>query len=631
MSVVRLIRSGLFCLLALISIVAEASHDCLSKDPAAGIINPFCQQTSLRGLWWGIPGKLVPPQKIDQYQGDTVALEVPGYWSKEQVGVNNDYPRGFVTLWAEIELSDKALQGERLALWPGRHNTAVRIYVTDGRGAWVKAYDNLSVYVPESDTVIETLPPAGIAGLLHSGASFQLPRLYPGARVVLQLYDDDYRTGGVAQPPQLGLSDELHRNLMHRWSWHILFLGASLLVAIYAASQAYFSSRRRSMHLFMVVMSLGAGVRLLVTGNVLAYMFPSLTVTHHFYFAWVSFLGLLGVFVGGQVFMLPRIFRRHSILKKILLLCSAAPILLLALIPVFSVHEFLLLGHVLRVVYIVIALFYTAFLTWQVWLKPEGQWIQLLGVIVILLGGTSDAYLYSLNVDPYIELFAVAMFVFVASQAMYFGWGYMRLLGRERGLSLRLQELNESLEGQVRRRTQDLQAANARLARAATTDVLTDLPNRRAFEENIEKEVVRAKRNGQNLCFAIADVDWFKSVNDRYGHDFGDKVLRALAGYLRSRLRRTDFVARIGGEEFAIILPATDSESARVLLTQLCEGMSQLTFPAVEGYRVSISIGCAQWSVEYPIDDLYRAADRALYQAKQSGRGRVEMALLSEG
>lgn len=621
----RLLKWALIGLVGLWSVSVNAVDNCVLNAPAPGLIDPDCQETSLRGVWWAIPGQLIPPALIQEFQDDAISLEVPSYWPEAKVKVGTGYPRGLITLWTELKLSGENASGEDLALWPGRQSTAMRVYVDNGRGSWIKAYDNLSVFIKESVHPIQTLPEAGIAGLLHSGSSFQLPKLYSGSRVILQLYVDDYRTGGIAQPPQIGLRDELYRNIIHRSSWHLLFLGACLLVTLFAAFQACFSSYRRSTHLFLMVMSLGAGLRLLVTGSLLAYLFPNLTVNHHFYLAWTSFLSLLGIVVGAQVFMLPGLFRRYVVLKKLLLVLCIIPIFLVALIPFLSMHEFLLVGHVLRVFYVLSAAFYTLFLIWQVWLKPKGQRLQLLGVMMILISGSYDAYLYAQNIDPYIELFTVGMFLFITSQAMYFGWEHIRLLRREQRLTLSLQNLNESLERQVRHRTSDLQTANERLSLAATTDVLTDLPNRRAFDAALESAIQRARSDNQTLCLAIVDVDWFKSVNDRYGHDVGDKVLQVLAVYLRKSLRESDFVARIGGEEFAVIMPQSDITLADTLLNQLCTGVTSILIEEAKDYQLSISIGCAKWHSVLSIDELYKLSDQALYQAKNKGRGRVEI------
>ncbi|MCV6627036.1 MAG: GGDEF domain-containing protein, partial [Cellvibrionaceae bacterium] len=446
----------------------------------------------------------------------------------------------------------------------------------------------------------------------------------------------------IAQAPELGKTETLHQNILQRWFLHVLFLGASLVVTIYSLTRALLSSKLRTLHIFMVFMSIGAGLRLIITGNLLPYLAADLTVNHQFYWSWVTFLGLLGVFVGGQPVIVPKVFASRPNLKRLFILMAYLPLLLVCLIPLLSLHTFLLSGHLLRLVYISVAIVYTVFLAIEVWRRPRGQWLQLVGTIVILVAGVSDSVVYASNRDPYIEAFAMAMFFFIVSQAIYFGWGHIRLLDRTQNLSSDLRELNANLEGQVLQRTRDLEKVNARLELAATTDVLTGLPNRRAFELEIEKEMGRAQRNPEPLCLAIVDADWFKLVNDRYGHDFGDTVLQQLAHCLRDSLRKTDFVARIGGEEFAIVLPGADLQAAAGRLAKLCAGVKELSFSQQPSYRLSISIGCAQWQGPVPaapstglepqqlagesIDSLYKRADTALYRAKKDGRGRLELA-----
>lgn len=596
-------------------------------DSPTNAIAPACQQYQLSGKWSGVPGVLIPPKQISlsshDYLDRVAKFIIPGYWDLNSLGISEKEPWAFISLWTEVSLSGELEEGERLALWPGRFQSAYRIYVDDGRGNIVKTYDTLSEFVPESGQPITELPQGRAAGKLMNGAHTQLPKLYPGAKVIIHLYNEDFRTGGASQPPLLGNADILYREMMQRWSWHILFLGACLLVAIYSASQALFSRSRRAMYAFSVVMSLGAGVRLLVTGSLLAYFVPGLTVVSHFYFTWISFLGLLAIFIYGQAHILPEVFESRPKLKTLSVALAVLPILLLLCIPLVDLHQFLLLGHGMRLLYIVLALLYVVFLIYHVIRFPFKQWIPFVGIMLILIGGTSDALYYRRNTDPYIELFAIAMFTFIAVQVMYVGWGYMKLLIREKGLSLRLQELNESLEQQVKSRTHDLQEANKRLALAATTDALTKLPNRRAFDSKIEQELDRAKRDHSELCLAIADADWFKKVNDKYGHDFGDRVLQKMAEFLSQRLRRTDFVARMGGEEFAIILPVTNLLAAQKLMAELCENIKQLKFEGQPDFTVGISIGVAQWQPKESFVGLYQRADKALYNAKHSGRGTV--------
>lgn len=159
----------------------------------------------------------------------------------------------------------------------------------------------------------------------------------------------------------------------------------------------------------------------------------------------------------------------------------------------------------------------------------------------------------------------------------------------------------------------------------ATHDALTELYNRRHFIEMADKEIARAIRHQRPLALCIVDVDLFKPVNDRYGHISGDEVLRQIAGLLRGHARSDDLAARIGGEEFALLLSECDAAAASAFADRLREAVATAVFtPGGEPQRITISIGIAELS---PGRDtrgaLMAAADAALYRAKSGGRNRV--------
>lgn len=159
----------------------------------------------------------------------------------------------------------------------------------------------------------------------------------------------------------------------------------------------------------------------------------------------------------------------------------------------------------------------------------------------------------------------------------------------------------------------------------ATHDALTDLNNRRHFIELADNEIARAIRHSRPLSLCILDVDLFKPVNDRYGHISGDEVLRQIAALLRKHARNDDITARIGGEEFALLLPECDADAARVFAERLREAVAAAVFsPGGEPQHITVSIGIA---VLAPGRDtrpaLMAAADTALYRAKSEGRNRV--------
>src|SRR6266540_3744348 len=161
--------------------------------------------------------------------------------------------------------------------------------------------------------------------------------------------------------------------------------------------------------------------------------------------------------------------------------------------------------------------------------------------------------------------------------------------------------------------------------RQASTDGLTDLANRRHFEEALAAEISRAERFGGALALVLADLDDFKQVNDRYGHQAGDDVLRAFADVLRDTVRDIDVAARYGGEEFAVLLPQTDLEGAERLAERLREAMEarRLTLHPGASFSVTSSFGVASFPEAPTPAALFAAADEALYRAKSAGKNCV--------
>jgi diguanylate cyclase (GGDEF)-like protein len=159
----------------------------------------------------------------------------------------------------------------------------------------------------------------------------------------------------------------------------------------------------------------------------------------------------------------------------------------------------------------------------------------------------------------------------------------------------------------------------------AITDNLTQLGNRRRFDEELATECGRVRRHGRNLSLLLLDIDYFKHVNDQHGHAAGDTVLYQLGQLIRTRVRGHDVPARIGGEEIAILMPETDLRGATALAEELRGAVEQHVVELAERrIRVTVSIGCAQFSPEDldPVGFL-RRCDERLYAAKAAGRNRV--------
>ncbi|WP_052813073.1 diguanylate cyclase [Desulfonatronum thioautotrophicum] len=170
-------------------------------------------------------------------------------------------------------------------------------------------------------------------------------------------------------------------------------------------------------------------------------------------------------------------------------------------------------------------------------------------------------------------------------------------------------------------------AAEEELKRLAHTDGLTGLYNRRAFTEGLEQEIARQKRYGKPLTVMMMDLDHFKKINDAYGHAGGDDVLRHFAEVLRQTIRETDIPGRLGGEEFAVLLPETDAAQGVRLANRLGLTIRSASVETDAGpVSYTVSIGLSQLAAGDTTDTILARADQVLYRAKEGGRDRVEVA-----
>lgn len=194
------------------------------------------------------------------------------------------------------------------------------------------------------------------------------------------------------------------------------------------------------------------------------------------------------------------------------------------------------------------------------------------------------------------------------------------LTSRERRAQQTLLRDNIRLRSNLRARDAQVK----RLQKLSLTDELTGLPNRREFNETLARLVAARQRYGHIFSVAMIDIDHFKRVNDTLGHQVGDRVLKQLAEILRKATRKNDLVARWGGEEFVVILDATNLKNARIPLERIRQMVEIADFGI--NRKVTISIGFASPADSETSEKLMENADRALYRAKAEGRNCIRWA-----
>lgn len=186
-------------------------------------------------------------------------------------------------------------------------------------------------------------------------------------------------------------------------------------------------------------------------------------------------------------------------------------------------------------------------------------------------------------------------------------------------------ELNEELAQLQRdlvKANRDLKRKEKKITQMMLTDPMTGISNRRHYEDKVVEEIERHQRYNQPLSFAMGDIDLFKNVNDTYGHDVGDIVITRFAHCMRDSKRTSDFVARVGGEEFILMLPQTSIEQAHLVIDRIRKLFSDEKYDSIER-NITASFGVTELKENDTPDTLVKRADQALYEAKESGRNLV--------
>jgi diguanylate cyclase (GGDEF)-like protein len=214
----------------------------------------------------------------------------------------------------------------------------------------------------------------------------------------------------------------------------------------------------------------------------------------------------------------------------------------------------------------------------------------------------------------------VATWVLVAGLLLITGWSIMTTRRLRQEIAKR-----QEFEALLATATARIQAERNRAQLEARTDALTGVFNRRKFNEYLQEELSRYRRKQTEFCVMMIDLDYFKLINDEFGHDVGDQVLKAVSQVIQSGLRPYDHLGRVGGEEFAVILPNTGSDEAMAVADRLLDKVMDYRHPDYPELSVTVSIGVTQVKPDDDLDKLMKRADQALYQSKENGRNRATL------
>lgn len=446
-----------------------------------------------------------------------------------------------------------------------------------------------------------------------------LPRLYPGDQLILTVSNGGYPYGWtdpVIIEPALSLVSKQYSYI----AFHILLMGILLSAAFYNFG-LWLADRREWSSLLLVCGCLAFTLRFASTGNVLAAFIPEMPISALWRLNWfTAFIN----FVIWPIFFF-RMFRQvvpRIVVIMIVLVFGCATFATLVLPALLFVP----LGQVLNWLMMIVIIVYMLALSWYLIVHKQVWSAKSVGIYTIILGALLDSYDYLVGVYVPIEGTTLGVTIFVLFQSYVLSQNYSSSLRREAKLTGQLRALNQSLERQVEARTEELNLANRELEQVARTDKLTNLPNRRAFDEHIKIAFARLRREFTPFAILLVDADHFKKVNDTYGHDVGDVVLKELALVIQECIREVDFPSRIGGEEFSVLINNVKAGEAAAIAERLRRAVEQFTFDR-SGNKLSLTVssGLAFATVDDSIDELFVKADKALYRAKSSGRNRISI------
>lgn len=268
------------------------------------------------------------------------------------------------------------------------------------------------------------------------------------------------------------------------------------------------------------------------------------------------------------------------------------------------------------------------------WMCPEIGFLFMCGVFVMCSFAAMRATLQEALIDWSLIALAVGILFLLLDQPLSLPQNTtfekmmaVLVLVSGFGRCLYLGTLSAALREKLYRRSIELKKAYDKIEELAELDELTGAMNRRSIMHSLEDQIASAPRSGEPLTIALIDLDWFKRINDLFGHPTGDEVLKTFAISIFANIRTTDHFGRYGGEEFLLVMPKTQMPDAAFLLERLRAIVAELDWSAFsEGMQVTLSAGVATLAPNETPEALLARADAALYEAKELGRNRIALA-----
>lgn len=437
-----------------------------------------------------------------------------------------------------------------------------------------------------------------------------------------------HSNGALNVPLSLETAEEVIVDSNHLTLTHGLFYGALLVFAVF--NLLLFFSAGTTYYFYNAFYLAALGLFLFAMGGFAnQYFWPDSPGFANMSIPLSLALCALAMLMFGRSFLE---VERGTVSAKILSGEAWLCIGLLVLSVVLPYNKSILLNTTLALA-VIASLFVIAAVRWRQGYQPA-TWY-LLAWLIMLVGGLIYAmaafgYLTDFLAREAMMQVAVGGQVILLNYAMVQRWRLLnqKLLDVEHNARTELEFKVHERTAQLRNTMRELEKANRKLSSLSLNDALTGLHNRRYLDNILPELCGEARRSGQPLALALVDADHFKSINDTWGHGFGDTCLQFIAEVLTRHVKRPrDVAIRFGGEEFALLLPGTDAAGALKVCIALLEDLAETPIPAPDGsdVRITLSAGIATLESGEDQGHLFDRADQALYRAKHAGRNRVMM------
>lgn len=541
----------------------------------------------LSGDWEFYSDVLLKP---GEKQENTVSyLKVPGSWSE-----NDAFPIfGIGTYRLHVD----GLQPNRIyGFYIINPSTAYHLII-NGQSVMKKGVvsGDLQEYQPE------TVPDIA---LFYSHTS--------SLEVIIHMANYTRNYSGLTRAVSLGTEKALYAYRDKLLFRDVLYLGAILVMALYHL--ILFGIKKDKAALYFSLFCCLIAVDSALSNTQLAFqVFPGLSFTTGVRIAYLSDTFMLPLFILYIKSLFP--MDTPNVLRTISISAAIVQAILLLVLPVYAFLEYYIFYYSFIVL---IGIFMLIIIIRASKQKRTGAWIILIGAGVVFVSALNDILHARLIVQSGYFL-NVGFFVFIILQAVLIALRYSWAMKEVETLTL-------TLENRVKERTEELQQEKDQLEAISRMDDMTHIYNKRYIMEKLSAELKNYKQCRHTFSIAMIDIDYFKEVNDRFGHIIGDRVIEQIAGMISENTRKTDICGRFGGEEFMIIMRETSLKGAYAVAEKIREIISDSRIETEKGtisLKASFGLAEVNSTIQDP-DELIYYADKALYHAKDSGRNRVE-------